>query len=496
MMVLRDYQRAAVESVRECEGNPLIVLPTGSGKSLVAAAICAERVARGERVLVLTHRKELIEQDARALSSYAPHVKQSIYSASVGQKDTGGEVVFAQVQSLWKRPEVIGELVGTVLIDEAHLIPRSDDTMYGAVLSAYSHCQCIGLTATPYRLDSGRLDQGPGALFDRVAIQVTARSLVDEGYLSPLVGLGALEQADLTGVKVRQGDYVKGELEDLLTDEKRIAGACADIAKHLKERKAALVYCVTVAHAEEVARRLEGHDIPCTAVHGQLGKDERSGRVSGLRDGKLKALVNCEVLTTGVDLPIVDTLALLRPTLSKGLHVQILGRGMRLAEGKAGCLVLDYVGNCRRHGDLDGIGMTEMRDLGQEAAEEAAERERARRELTHGTRADADPFCGSNRYDVQVLGVKYFAMTAKARTGLTNLVVEYTTSAGKIRQWVCVEYTGGARWHAERWFAKRGQSAPRTAHGAVVLAKHLAWPDSLTLERGGKYPRIVMEHFA
>lgn len=499
MVVLREYQREAVTAALETHEHQLIVLPTGSGKSLVAASILADATSRGNRCMLLTHRKELIAQDSAALARVAPQIAQGVFSASLGRKEPDPPVVFAQVQSAVNALPSFGHR-DLLLIDEAHLIPRDMDTTYGAVLSHFNRAaQRIGLTATPYRLDSGRLDEGEGRLFDVISYQATARDLVADGFLSPLVGLVSMDAVSTAGVHIRRGDFVPGELEDVLLDERLVNIAADDVSRNFSGRVAALVFCVTVAHAKAVCAALQARGVSAIVVHGGLPGNARDDALEALRSGAVRALVNVDVLTTGVDLPMVDTLAILRPTMSKGLHVQMLGRGMRLSPstGKTGCLVLDYARNCKRHGDIDELGFDSYRDIPQEKRDrEAAEQTQAARKLYHRQTADIDPFGQLRTSEVGVHAVSYEVWPANKYPGKNNLVAVYSTDAGRIRQWVCLEYDGYAAQHARRWFSRRGIIMPPTAAQArIELQRHGTMPKSLTIDTSEKYAKVIVEHW-
>ena len=363
-IVARDYQiEAARAPMRYIEGggqgNPLIVAPTGSGKSVIIGTLVRQLVEEyGVRVLVATHRKELIEQDARAIRSVWPTAPIGIYSAGLGKREID-QITVAGVQSIWRKTDELGP-VQVVIIDEAHLVGTDETTTYGKLLASLREAEpdlrVIGLTATPYRLGQGLLTHGKGAIFSTVCYTISVRRLLDDGHLSPLVPATAGAEIDLSGVSIRGGEYALGDLE-LAADVDSITEAVAeDVAAQLNSgRRAALVYGVSVSHASRLRNALRMAGVAAEVVTGQTDSGTRERLLEDFKAGRIRALCSCDVLTTGFDAPIVDVIALVRATLSVNLYVQIGGRGMRLYPGKENCVFLDYGANIYRHGPIDNV---------------------------------------------------------------------------------------------------------------------------------------------
>lgn len=414
-MTLRPYQRRAVDAVETAvrdRAHPVAVLPTGSGKSLILAELARRAVARGQRVAVVTHRRELLAQDRAAIERLAPELEVGTVSAGLALDEPGRPVTFWGVATAHRRRDRL-DPVDLVIVDEAHLVPREADTMYGAVLAALGG-QRVGLTATPYRLDSGLLYEGDGALFDSVAIQVPARELVAQGWLAPLRAHLSAAELDLRGVRSRAGDFVTGDLEGVATTQTALEATVRAILSAGARRRSWLVFAVSVAHVTALAASLHEAGVAAAAVTGQTPVAERDALIEQFRSGELRALVNCEVLTTGFDAPGVDLLALVRPTTSRALHVQMLGRGMRIAEGKDDCLVLDLAGNVGRHG------------LGDEIVEIAVDERAATQRVATDVRPRSAP--PPPRW-LDVLGIR---ARWYEREGERRVVVAYQTVEGEI----------------------------------------------------------------
>ena len=362
MLELRDYQRRSLDALaaawRAGEDGSLVVLPTGAGKSLVIAALVAETLARAPntRVAVVTHSRELVGQNHAELLRLWPEAPAGVYSAGLGRRDADAQVLVCGVQSVWDKLEAVGPR-DLVVVDEAHLIPRAAETRYGRLLAGLRarrpEMRVAGFTATPYRLDSGRLDEGPGRLFSRIVYEANVGDLIHRGHLSPLVCKATLTALDVTDVPKRGGDYVPALLEAAVNQDAITEAAVAELVAYGRDRRAWLAFCAGVAHAGAVRDAVRRHGFTCDAVSGDTPKRERTRLVAAFRAGRIRCLTSVGVLATGLNVPEVHLLPLLRPTQSTGLYVQQVGRALRRAPGKADALVLDYAGLVRIHGPVD-----------------------------------------------------------------------------------------------------------------------------------------------
>ena len=502
MLTLRPYQEEAILaglSALDSGLNPIISLPTGAGKSLCLAAICKTYREASRRVLVVSHRKELLEQDAAALATLDPSISSGIYSAGLARRDVEQPVIFGGVQSIYSRMAELQQAgaFGLIIVDECHLIPRDAETMYGSVFREVPHAHRLGLTATPYRLDSGLLHEGPGAMFDTMAIHIEPSRLVPD-YLSPLVGVGTDQRMSVAGVASARGDFITRELEESAMDADLIRHTVTEMIRLGYDRHHWLVFCITVAHAEAVRTELEQQGVPCSLLTGETPKEERAALITDFKAGTVRVLVNVLVLTTGFDAPITDCLVMLRPTQSKGLWVQCLGRGMRKSPEKKNCRVLDFAGNIARHGSIDYFAeyLPSNREK-QEQTEKEARAAQARK-IMHDTHAAwGDPMGASTPLEeYHVISAQYFAQPSKKVPGATNIVVTYRCVEGTIRQWICPEYPTGARWHAQQWFRRRGVGLPTTTTEAMRSIRALPVPLSLTTQMKGTFRAILVEHWA
>lgn len=365
-MQLRDYQSAAVEAVADWARtrpgeHPLVVLPTGAGKTAVMSGLVQSfRTADSSaRVLILAHRKELLEQSVTTAFRMVGAGDVGIYAASLGRKDTRAPLTVASIQSLSLDPYALSAYarpISAVLVDEAHLVPNDDDTSFRKTLrdlhSVRPDVLVVGLTATPYRLGTGMLHEGPNALFSGIAYEIGIPALLEAGYLCPVRPRATAQRLSTTGVAVR-GDYVPAQLAAQVDVDATTRAIVAECVTAFADRACWLVFGCSVEHCEHLAAAFNAAGIPTAAVWGNMPGGERAATLSAYRAGALRCVVSCDLLTTGFDHPAIDAIAMARPTKSPGLYYQMVGRGFRPHASKVDCVVLDFAGNVMQHGPVD-----------------------------------------------------------------------------------------------------------------------------------------------
>lgn len=521
MIELRPYQTAAVQAIYDYfgarSGNPLIVLPTGAGKSLTLAAFIRGAVEAypTTRVIVLTHVKELIEQDAQAIIRYWPEAPIGIWSASVGQK-VKHQITVAGIQSIHSLPAKFG---GTdlVIIDEAHLVSKKSDTMYGRFLAGLRHynpaLKVIGLTATHYRMDSGLLTDGENRIFTDVAYEAHVGDLIKDGYLCPLVAKNGATKADLSAVHTRGGEFVAGELQAAMDKDDLIQGALDEVAKYAHDRNHILGFCAGVEHAAHCAEAARSRGWTADFVSGDMSTGEREYKIDSFKSGRVRFLFNAMLLTTGFDAPHIDCIVMLRPTKSTGLYVQIMGRGLRKHPSKDNTLVLDFAGNVERHGPIDQIKVKRKGGKGEGVSVAPVKECPGCHELLH-TAVMKCPSCGhewqaSAPHGTEAADAVIVAALEKPRvyfvdrveyskhekTGKApSLKVTYWCGPSTFDEWVPIEDERAfVKKHAVQWFWARGMMCPANVDEALELvrASRVAAPDSITVKPDGKYWRVV-----
>lgn len=369
-MSLRPYQQAAFEAaiewMKRCVEPCLLELATGAGKSHIVAAI-ADWVnsSSGKRVLCLAPSSELVTQNhAKYLATGSP---ASIFSASAGQKSLTHEVVFGTPKTVLNNLHKFGDFAA-VIVDEAHGMTPTIQAIISDLKTKNPRLRVVGLTATPYRTVSGYIyayDTDGRALsesetrdpyFNTCIYRIQTGELVEMGFLTPAhADPEHAASYDTSALEVnRLGQFDKRSVEKAFEGHgRKTAQIVADVVEHSRNREGVMIFAATIQHAEEVCASLPPGWY--ALVTGKTPKGERASIVADFKARKVKYLVNVAVLTTGFDAPHVDVVAILRATESPGLLQQIIGRGLRLCEGKLDCLVLDYADNIERHGLQDDL---------------------------------------------------------------------------------------------------------------------------------------------
>lgn len=370
-MQLRDFQRAAIDSIYDYfsnhSGNPIIVAATGAGKSVIIGKFVQEIFEKypNQKILMVTHVKELIRQNYLKLMNFWPAAPAGIYSAGLGKKQHWQPIVFGGVQSTWKKASLIGWR-DLLIIDECHLLSPKHGGQYVTLINELKKInpklKVIGFTATPWRLKGGHLINQEPNIFTDICFSIGMKELINKGFLSPLKSKSSAIQADLSKVRSTAGEFNLKQLEEAINIETLTKAALDEIEILAKDRKYFLFFCSGVKHANRIADELRKRNWDASTVTCKTPKAERDKLLEDFKNSEHRvALINNAVLTTGVDLPRVDCIVLLRGTKSSVLYLQILGRGMRLAEGKKDCLVLDYAGNIERFGAADLIDVSDKK---------------------------------------------------------------------------------------------------------------------------------------
>ncbi|GAA5213621.1 DEAD/DEAH box helicase family protein [Corallincola platygyrae] len=351
---LRDYQQASVEAVlshfRQTDDPAVLVLPTGAGKSLVIAELA--RLARFP-ILVLAHVKELVEQNHGKYEAYG--FEAGIFAAGLGKKQHSYPVTFASVQSLCRNLDKFDGYYSLLIVDECHRISQSDESQYQSVITHLKQqnpqLKVLGLTATPYRLDSGWIYQQHHHGFVRTDQPVPFKKCIYELPLRYLIRCGYLTEPQVVDAPAARYQfdelppaYSEAELDQFLGRYPRVTQAICEQVKTLAEsRRGVMLFAASVKHAHEIAGYLP--EDQTAIVTGDTPGKTRDALIEQFKQQQLKFLVNVSVLTTGFDAPHVDFIAILRRTESVSLYQQIVGRGLRLYPDKTDCLVVDYAGN-------------------------------------------------------------------------------------------------------------------------------------------------------
>jgi superfamily II DNA or RNA helicase len=345
----KDAVKAAQGSLRRGK-NPLVIMPTGTGKTVVFSELIRRTLGkrRGKRAIVLAHRSELLNQARDRLRSFG--LTAEIEQAGQRASDTC-QVVVASVQTVaHKKRRLDREAFDLVVVDEAHHVPAST---YQRILKHY-RCPVAGFTATADRLDEKSL----GGVFNEVAYAMDMLTAIESGIIVPIIQRTVtVESIDVSRVKTIHGDLSSAELGKVLSKVKVLQGVAVPLLEHMGDRKT-LAFAATVQHAHALANVLNRmRPGIARAVDGGDAPEYRARTLADFEAGKFQVLVNCQLFTEGFDMPSVSCVAMARPTQSRLLYAQAIGRATRLCSNKCDALILDFVGNSGKHSLVSSIDL-------------------------------------------------------------------------------------------------------------------------------------------
>jgi DNA repair protein RadD len=554
----RPYQTEAVNCIWDYfrthpTGNPLVAMPTGTGKSVVIARFLQSVMMQfgNQRILILTHVKELIQQNYEKLMMLWQFAPAGIYSEGLNQRNMTQPITFAGIASVARKWAAFGH-IDLVLIDEAHLMSPNDQTMYRTFLAGLQsinpHLRVIGLTATPWRMGHGHLidpyEDSKGnllpPLFTDVCFDITGLTafnrLFNEGYLVPLVPKKPKLHLDTEGLHTRGGEFIEKEMQEKFDREDITEAALKEAIEYGFDRKHWLVFASGTDHADHVCDMLNLMGIPAGCVHSK--REGRDQTIKDFKSGKIRALVNNNVLTTGFDFPGIDFIIILRATGSAVLWVQMLGRGIRPvyvgefdlntiagrlaaieASGKIDCLVMDFARNIATLGPINdpvtpkakgkGGGTAPVKECpvcetynhasvrycgGQPFKTALGCGSEFLFEVKFAQEAATDELIKIDEPVVQVFKVDSVTIDRHEKDGSPPMMkVSYYCGYKSFSDFICVEHTNFAGRKARKWWSERSDvPMPATTAEAIDIAdKVLAAPTHLRVWTNKKYPEIM-----
>ncbi len=559
MIYPRPYQTECVQSIydyfiRGGEGNPLVAKPTGTGKSLIPAmfAMRALQEFPNQRILVLTHIKELITQNFKALKAVWPTAPASIYSAGLGTKEGHAPIVIGGVASVVNSMGQIGRR-DVLFIDEAHLLSPNENSMYQKVINILlqynPYMKVIGLTATPFRMGQGRLtddivrgETTTPSIFTDICFDITGvdafNRLIDECYLSPLIPKHTENTIDVSGVRMLANDFNQNELIQSISRQNITGRALAEAYEDCKDRKSWIVFGAGIKNCKEITNMLNAMGVAATVVHSNtkdypMSDEERSNAIAGFKAGRFRAIVSNNILTTGFDHAPVDAIIDLRPTTSIPLHVQKYGRGTRPyfakwftyeqlqyliyrkeameAGGKKNCLVLDFAGNTPRLGPINNPQIPKQRkgdgtgDVPMKLCPEC--------DTYHHTTARICTYCGcefvfksklkdyasTEAIIVRSLAQhKYLDVTGmfpsihNKKNKVPTLKISYMCGIQLFRVWLSFDGKGLAKHRAHEWWRQhQGDELPTSVQEAFDRFRECRQTRKLKVDLSPEYPEVL-----
>lgn len=555
-MKLRDYQEYSINSVLNYflngnKGNPLVAAPTGVGKSVMIAGLITRLFNdyRGLRIMVLTHVKELIEQNHAKLLELWPAAPAGIYSAGLKRKDIHTPITFGGIGSVANCPLYFGK-VDFLLIDEAHMLSLKESSQYQQFIADLKvtnpNLVIVGYTATKFRMGQGLLTEGEGAIFTDICYDATTMQafnwFLDQGYLCRLRPRPTQTELDAKGVRTVAGEYHQGDLAKAADKKELTEQIVAEAIAMGQDKHTWLCFATGVKHTVNVAKEFERQGIKATYVHSNsaefpMSDSERDKRIADFKAGKYQVMVNNGILTTGFDCPWIDYIIMMRKTKSVGLWVQMLGRGTRpfyedgfdltTKEGRLNaiansqkpyCLVADFAGNTRDLGPINDPIIPKARGKGDKLGEVPIRicmecgtyNHAAATHCSHcgtefprmvklKTEADNSELIKSAKVEEQkpievkmfnVNRVEYHPHFKPGRP--PSIKVSYYCGMRKFVEWVCLEHTGSVQSKSRNWWRSRSKVAPpETTVDALNLVDTLRVPNIIHVRMDTEHPLIL-----
>ena len=515
----RWYQAEASDSLLERvlvpDVNPIAAIPTGAGKTYIAVLFIRKflEVYPDKKIIVLSHVLEIIQQNYKALYQHFGD-EIAVNSAKMNRREAG-KITVAGIQSVYKNPGQFGD-VGLIIVDECHLVGEDNAGMYRTFIANFK-CPCAGLTATPFR-SRGYLHTMENALFTEISYDLTSTEnvnrLISEGYLSKMYCRSTKMQMDTKGIPKQGGDFSNKALDLKFNTNSVTETALNEVIEIGGSYKKWLIFAISIDHAEHIQEFLNENGINTGIVHSKMDRD-REQTLDWFRDGFYRGIVSVNALTTGLDIPDVDMIVMLRPTDSPVVYAQSAGRGFRVAEGKDHCLVLDFANNVATHGPIDKI---RVREKGKKTKGEPITKVCPKCSLiVHPTckvcpacltefifkvkiensASDLDIISKSQQFwaDVDYMNVKRHTKRGKP----DSLRIDFTCGLRRYTQWVSVRSPNWDASHAARYalreYCDLDDVFLLTVDTILGIKDTFKVPKRIYVDESGKWPEIINKEF-
>jgi DNA repair protein RadD len=516
MFEKRQYQIDTVKALMRDipDYNPVVAIPTGGGKTVIMSMFIDEylKIKPLDRILVISDRKRILVQNHETISKFFPNKTIGLYAK--GLKSTTIEsITVAGIQSIYRKKDKIKfKRFDLIIIDECHAIPPKKKSMYMQFLDIVN-TKRVGLSATPFRMGSGLVYGDNGEMFNKLSYDLTSldnfNDLVEQEYLSKIYSKGTFLALDPTGIKITSGDYNKKQLSEKFDRNEITKNAIEEIIKFGQYYKSWLIFAIDIEHAENINKMLLDKGIKSKTLHSK-SEEEDDIIIEQFKNFEIQAVVSVEKITTGFDAPNIDMIAILRPTKSLVLHVQMAGRGLRTYSGKDHCLLLDFAGNTERLGPINDIRIPSKKSkkkngkpivrkcpkcwtLNHLSHKQCAACgfvfpviEKIKKEATY-----KEIIRQLKKEWVEVHNVHY--NIHKKRNSTDSLKVSYETKYNTIDEYVCLDHLGYAEELARKWVSRRWNGSiqpPETVHDLFWERSSLRVPRAILVEFGGKFPQI------
>jgi len=506
---------ATLDAIEDKNCHPIVAVPTGGGKTHIIGKIIKAYLYRNPTsdIVVLSHVKEILEQDYEKITKYTDE-PIGLYSAMLKSK-TIERITVAGIQSVYKKASQFGN-IGLIIIDECHLVTDENTGMYRTFLAEFN-ANYVGLTATPFR-PRGYLHEVKNALFTEICYDLTSsenfRRLIDEKFLCKLFSKGTHLKMDVSDIPLQAGDFNTKKMGKKFNTDEITELALSETVKIGEKYKKWLIFAIDIEHAEGIRDWLNDNGINTGIVHSRMNEtEEESDRkliLDRYRSGFYRAIVNVNILTTGLDIPDIDLIVMLRPTKSPVIYAQSVGRGLRVAEGKDHCLVLDFAGNVARHGPVDDITIV---NKGEKGTGEAVTKEcPACMAITHPA-AKICEACGHEfEFKVKVTDTASDLSILKEATKKwmnvnsmqvfkhkkinkpDSIRIDYLCGLRKFSQWAAINSNSGYAAHSARYVLRKFFPFPEnfdfTIENILELKDEFKVPKRIFVDTTENYPKI------
>ena len=528
MIELREYQDRCVNAwfdaivFKSC--TPAIAVPTGGGKSYIQCGLIGKYLDMfpNASVLILSHTQDIVQQDYDSLLDFFPGSFMGVYSAGLGKKNIK-KITVGGIQSVYRSPDKFKHF-DLVIVDECHTINHKADGMYRTFFDAIK-TKVTGMSATVFRTGHGYIYKGKGTLFDYLAFDLTSvkefNKLVADGYLTKLISINSKMKMNTQGIRKQGGDYNQKQLSKKFDKESITLEAVNETIQYGQNYKKWLIFAIDIDHADHICKHLEEGGIDAEVLHSKMAKD-RGSVVDNFKNRSTRCLVSVGMVTTGFDAPNVDLLVLLRPTMSAVLHVQMVGRGLRVAPGKTHCLVLDFAGNTARLGPINDVAIPKK--AGGDGTGDAPTKncpncpticyasarvcESCGHEFEFETKLtkQADDISDIVKWDesnkVEEEKIKWLKVVSTQssihrKAGLPDtLMVIYRCGLSTVKEWICFNHGGYAKRKADNWAQFRGYRGSLDTHSVFAARTTLRVPTKIQVDFSTKWPTVINAEFS
>lgn len=510
------YQKEAITSVIAYfkagkKGNPLVVAPTGSGKSVIIAEFCRQVVDKwpDQKIVIVSHVTEILKQNFQAIKGQCPGKNIGLYSASLKNKRTG-QITIAGIQSIYQKPIK----ANIYIVDEAHGINHNKNSMYRKFFEKIKK-PVIGFTATPFRMKSGYLHIGEDSFFDEIVYNIEIKTLQKQKKLCVLKTKSSKNKLETKKLKTASGDFIIADMASKFNRETVTTPIINELLQYKENRKKWLIFAIDIDHAKHLNEALINNGINSLCLHSK-STNKKLIIDKFKKQSKIQCLVSVAMLTTGFDAPNVDLIGIIRPTKSPSLHIQIIGRGLRVAPEKKDCLILDFAGNLLRNGPIDKpviIERGKKEKKGTPILKECPQCfEISHISIKHCPECDHEFQFKHNlrtsplsaevvSRDVwhNIEKVKYYFKISR-KTDIPMMLVKYYTANNILpiaTECICPEHGGYASQKAAIWWENRSSlPMPVTASNMIEVAeKALKKPKRILVDESQEYSKIIDREF-